>query len=46
MEGKNIMNHITAQRLKWFRHIERREKHTIIRKIKDWRPIGDKREQN
>jgi hypothetical protein len=36
---KNIINHITAQRLSWFGHVQRMPDTRTVKKIFNWKPL-------
>jgi hypothetical protein len=39
-EHKNIINHIKAQRLSWFGHVQRRPDTRTVKKIFNWKPLS------
>jgi len=39
IKHKNIINHIKAQRLSWFGHIERMPDTRTVKKILNWKPL-------
>ena len=39
IKHQNIVNHITAQRLNWFGHIQRMPDTTTVKKIFHWKPL-------
>jgi hypothetical protein len=40
MRREDIVKYITAQRIKWWGHLNGMEKTKIVRKITEWNPIG------
>jgi hypothetical protein len=42
IKHKNIINHIQAQRLSWFDHIQRVPDIRTIKKIFNWKPLTKK----
>jgi len=39
IKHKNIINHIKAQRLSWFGHLQRMPKERILKKAWKWKPM-------
>jgi hypothetical protein len=39
IKHKNIINHIKAQRLSWFGHVQRMPDTTTVKKIFNWKPL-------
>jgi hypothetical protein len=39
IKHKNIINHIKAQRLSWFGHVQRTPDTSIVKKIFNWKPL-------
>ena len=39
LKHKNIINHIKAQRLRWFGHIQRMSDTRTVKKIFNWKPL-------
>jgi hypothetical protein len=39
IKHKNIINHITAQRLSWFGHVQRMPDTRTVKKIFNWKPV-------
>ena len=40
IKGEDIVQNITAQRIKWRRHLNRMEDIKLVMKITDWNPTG------
>jgi hypothetical protein len=40
MRGGGIVEYITAQRMKWWAHLNRMEKTKTVKKITEWNPVG------
>jgi hypothetical protein len=38
--NKNIINHIKAQRLAWFKHVHRMPDDRMVRKVYEWTPLS------
>jgi len=36
---KNIINHIKAQRLSWFRHLHRMSEERMLKRVYTWKPM-------
>jgi hypothetical protein len=39
IKHKNILNHIKAQRLSWFGHVQRMPDFRTVKKIFNWKPL-------
>jgi hypothetical protein len=39
IKHRNVLNYVTAQRLSWFRHINRMPETGIVKKIYKWKPF-------
>jgi hypothetical protein len=42
IKHKNIINHIKAQRLSWFGHVQRMPDTRTVKKILNWKPLTKK----
>jgi hypothetical protein len=44
IKDKNIVNYIKAQRLSWFGHVQRMPDNRTVKKIFNWKPLTDHKE--